>query len=197
MRMLLMAASAALVLTACGPNDESSEPGVVDVERYIGTIPPGVPKDSSRLYEVRNLRGLVAYGDSLLVQVSDKDSRQLTTWQEHENNAMAALQAAVEEGSPDARRLHHARFIRLPEPGKNMDRAYYYLERDADGATVVLRSFCVGWLKLYSKDSSCFFAYRTTDGGLLEFTLDEGVLSKDRLQALEDRISRKLNVKIP
>lgn len=197
MKTLLLVSSLVLALFVFSANGEHGGEEILDPEKYTGPVPEGVPRHSGRLYEIHDLKGLVAYGDSLLVQISKKESRQAETWKEHEQQAISLLMRVNESGDLELDGLRHGRFVSIPRESKKNDRAYYYLEKNRGGAEYQLRALCIGRSQLYHPESSCFFAYWLNSGDLLEFTLDEGVLSKVQMEKLESRIFEELEIARP
>lgn len=173
---------------------KSQEPGphAVDPAKYLWHIPAGVPKEDTKLYEIHRLRGLIAYGDSVLVQVSAIGSRPQKLWKIHEEEARESVNALPEGYEV----FHKGSLLRIPRARDKDDFLYYYLKAPSNLkhlSQAKLIAVCVGAFKLYEPDASCEFGYRTQNN-FVNFNIDEKTVNDTSVRKIETKVFGQLGI---
>jgi len=138
---------------------------IVSCNRDEPTVVGGIPVESNAvLYRVTGLKGLIEFGDDLVVMTYPKDSRESRIRQE---NIDAAKRNLLDKRSGSALAKQAGRYlVKIRDFEDETDHRFFYLERTANGA-LVFRAVCSeSWEKSDPSDASlavCDITYPLDD----------------------------------
>jgi hypothetical protein len=128
------------IVLACGCHRDGQ---AAEVEMPWFLAPPGLPDDGDvKLYKIVGLRGLIDFGDEMLVMVYGPESREA----ELRNENIAAARSSSERWLPSHPESPSRNPIRVPDIDDDSGARFYYLERDPK-RELGFMAVCVGPMK--------------------------------------------------